>query len=50
MRHTANMDYEIEQEGEAKHLLHNLMATQISKNLQLYCYGTQLKASPINQN
>jgi len=45
MRHTANVDYEIEQEGVAKHLLHNLMATQISKNLQLYCHGTQLKAS-----
>ena len=28
MRHTANVDYEIEQKGVAKHLLHNLMATQ----------------------
>jgi hypothetical protein len=27
--HTANVDYEIEQEGVARHILHNLMATQI---------------------
>jgi len=39
MRHTTNVDYEIEQEGVAKHLLHNSMATQISKHLQLYCHG-----------
>ena len=49
MSHTANVYYEIERDGVTKHLLHNLMATQISKSLQLYCHGTQLKA-PINQN